>query len=128
MTSGVTAFPPAPSPRMDRPLPAPVVDPLRECQRAIRVSEVLVGARVIVERSSGTTHADSFYYPDLTFNAIAPPLSRGEIVAAWQEFPACQLSSPRSTPVTVEGDELFAVTHGCSTKRSGGGILLIPVG
>src|SRR6185295_3331827 len=98
--SGDTPFPPALVP--PEGLPAPVVEgPLRDCERRIRVSGVLVGALVIVERSGGPKRSSLFDYPDLEFDNIFPPLKLGEVVTARQEFPACGRRSPNSAAVTV---------------------------
>lgn len=100
MRSGDTPFPPAPSP--PESLPAPVVDgPLRDCERRIRISGVLTGALVTVERTGGPTLTSYFDYPILNFYGVSPPLKRGEVVTARQEFPVCQLRSPDSGPVAV---------------------------
>jgi hypothetical protein len=84
-----------------RPLPPPrVMAPLRECQRAVLVTDAVSGARVTLDRTAGpsattcTTTEGSWFW--------VAPLVLGEEVFARQAYPACGLASPRSVPVSVE--------------------------
>ncbi|MDP9122752.1 MAG: hypothetical protein M3O15_15510 [Acidobacteriota bacterium] len=99
-TSGDTNLPAAEP--LPASVPAPTIgEPLRECQRSIGVSGVLTGALVTVNRKSGITDTAYFDYPALIFTSV-PPLQRGDVLTARQEFAACQAQSGPSKPVTVE--------------------------
>lgn len=98
--SGDTPFPPAEDP--PNPLPTPkLIERLLDCDRAIGVTDALVGALVTIERSSGITHTAYFDYPAILFTNLTPPLKQGETVTVRQEFAACQLRSSTSKPATV---------------------------
>jgi hypothetical protein len=85
-----------------RILPTPRVEkPLKECARAVTVSDVVHGATVTLLRSAGPNLQSCFDASALYF-AVNPPLALGETVSARQELPACKLTSADATVVTVE--------------------------
>jgi hypothetical protein len=91
---------PLPLPKDQRVLPAPTVGaPLKECQRAVTVSNVFDGARVTLKRTSGPPETACFDRSSLWFPV--PPLKLGETVTAMQEFPGCEIKGLDSSPVTV---------------------------
>ena len=89
-------------------LPRPKISKaLRACDRAITVTNLVPGAHVIIERSSGPTHHGCS--PVGTWSAVGiPELQEGETVTVHQEFLACKVKSDTAeviveaaTPVPV---------------------------
>jgi hypothetical protein len=82
--------PPDPPPaKPEGKLPAATVgSPLKECQRAVTVSNVFEGSRVTLTRSAAPPQASCFDLSSLWFPV--PPLQVGESVKARQEYPGCK--------------------------------------
>ena len=82
------------------PLPAPALDPLKECERSIRMTGVVPGAVVEVERSAGSdivgcvSAAAGFF--------VVPALQAGEVLRVRQRFETCELVSDFSPRYEVE--------------------------
>lgn len=78
--------------RTQSPMPAPrIVEPLIECQRGIRVEEVLPGATVVVTLD-GQEHRACFGYRQGWFG-LPRALRLGDVVAVRQDFHFCELAS-----------------------------------
>jgi hypothetical protein len=93
---------PDPLPGEKGQLAPPTVEaPLRACQRAVTVSNVIDGARVILQETltPGFTEQACFDLPTLWFPV--PPLKAGASVSAVQTMPGCHLKSPPSASVPV---------------------------
>jgi hypothetical protein len=80
--------------------PPTVVGPLRACQRAVTVKDVVEGAQVVLtEAPAGFTETACFDLSELWFPT--PPLKLGDHVTAIQQMPGCEAKSGSSAPVTV---------------------------
>jgi len=91
---------PDPIPGQERQLPPPKVKgPLRACQRAVAVSDVIEGARVALTEAPGFTETACFDLQSLWFPT--PPLTLGAQVSATQEMPKCEIKSPSSSVLIV---------------------------
>jgi len=89
-------------PEQLRRLPPPTVEsPLKECARAVTVSDVVHGATVTLLRSAGPNLQACFDASALYFR-VNPPLALGETVSARQELPDCKLISKDAAVVTVQ--------------------------
>ncbi|HEY2907530.1 MAG TPA: hypothetical protein VGJ29_16630 [Vicinamibacterales bacterium] len=103
-TPGVPTNLPAPDmlPGNKRHLAPPtVVGPLRACQRAVTVSDVVDGAQVILTEAPlpGFTEQACFDLPSLWFPT--PPLKLGDTVSAVQQMTGCEITSSPSMSVLV---------------------------
>ena len=101
-----TAGLPTPLPKPDttpltaRHLAAPKVGgPLRACQRAVSVENVVDGALVTLSESPGFTESAGFDLPSLWFPT--PALTLGANVSAIETMPGCKLTSVASAAVPV---------------------------
>jgi hypothetical protein len=84
-----------------RRLPPPtVVGPLRACQRAVTVKDVIEGAQVVLtEAPPGFTESACFDLSALWFPT--QPLTLGDKVTATQSMAKCEIASSPSAPVFV---------------------------
>jgi hypothetical protein len=85
-----------------RQLAPPTVEgPLRACQRAVTVSQVVDGAQVTLTETptSGFSETGCFDLSSLWF--ATPPLTLGDSVSALQQMPGCEIKSAASPPVVV---------------------------
>jgi PKD repeat protein len=89
--SAGTPLEPTPS----KSLPTPVLKTPMACEETIRVSGVLVGAQVTIEREAGPSQVVCFDKPAL-YVIMNSPLKDGETITAWQELPACELTSKKA--------------------------------
>jgi hypothetical protein len=82
-------------------LPPTVVGPLRACQRAVTVKDVVEGAQVVLTEapSAGFTESGCFDLSELWIPT--PPLTLGDHVTALQQMPGCEIKSSQSAAVTV---------------------------
>jgi hypothetical protein len=93
---------PDPAPAPGKRLTPPTVNaPLRECQRAVTVSNVFDGSRVTLFQSGRPPEAANFVVASEYFRVS--PLALGESVTASQAYPDCQLTSQPSSPAVVAG-------------------------
>ncbi|HEV2392759.1 MAG TPA: hypothetical protein VG146_10400 [Verrucomicrobiae bacterium] len=78
-----------------------VVGPLRACQRAVTVKDVVDGAQVVLTEAptAGFTETACFDLSELWFPT--PPLKLGDQVTALQQMPRCEIKSAASAPVVV---------------------------
>jgi hypothetical protein len=81
--------------------PPTVVGPLRACQRAVTVKDVVDGAQVVLTEApvTGFTETACFDLSELWFPT--PPLTLGDNLSAIQQMPGCEIKSLPSAPVTV---------------------------
>jgi hypothetical protein len=80
--------------------PPTVVGPLRACQRAVTVKDVVEGAQVVLtEAPPGFAETACFDLSELWFPT--PPLKLGDNVSAIQQMPGCEIKSSPSASVPV---------------------------
>jgi outer membrane protein assembly factor BamB len=85
----------------NRQLPAPVLPgPLKQCDPAVLVTNVLEGATVTIKRSAGPTESACFDAKALWF-VLSKPLVLKETITAQQDFPKCDVVGTPTAPVTV---------------------------
>lgn len=84
------------------PLPAPVlVGPIRGCDASVRVTGVVDGALVTIERSSGIVETAGFDRDTLNF-VLSTPLVEDEALVTYQQVGrVCERPYDTSEPVTV---------------------------
>ena len=92
---------PDPVPVSGRRLTPPTVNgPLRECQRAVTVSDVFDGSQVTLFQSGRAPEVGNFVVDSEYFRVS--PLALGERITASQAYPTCKLTSATS-PAVVAG-------------------------
>jgi len=81
--------------------PPTVVGPLRACQRAVTVKDVVEGSQVVLTEApvTGFSEKACFDLSELWFPT--PPLTLGDNLTAIQQMPGCEIKSSPSAPVTV---------------------------
>ena len=79
--------------------PPTIVPPLRECQRAVLVTEVYEGAQVTLFRSDAANPRACFDAKSLWFRTA--PLVLNETISARQEFLKCDVTGQNSPALTV---------------------------
>lgn len=84
-----------------RVLPAPVMPgPLKQCDPAVLITNVLEGATVTVKRSAAPAESACFDATGLWF-LLSKPLMLNETVTAEQAFPRCEITGTATPPVKV---------------------------
>ena len=84
-----------------RVLPAPVMPgPLKQCDPAVLITNVLEGATVTVTRSAAPAESACFDATGLWF-LLSKPLMLNETVTAEQAFPRCEITGAATPPVKV---------------------------
>lgn len=92
---------PPPVPKGRRLTPPTVNAPLRECQRAVTVSNVFDGSQVTLIQSGRPPETGNFTVDSEYFRVS--PLALHESIAASQAYPSCGLTSVPSSPAVVAG-------------------------
>lgn len=92
------------APRVGNRLPTPVVGaPLRECQGAVLVSNVVDGATVTLHHRDGSTNSAVFDRSALWFGV--PSLVEGDEIVASQHLQQCEIDSAASAPPVPVGSK-----------------------
>jgi hypothetical protein len=99
----VTLAPPIGQFRGEWPVgPPSMVFPLCECQTVVRLELVRPGATVVIDHN-GDLHRACLGYSNGGIR-LRRPLTVGDTVRVWQEFPLCQLTSGSATHTVPEGN------------------------